>query len=115
MIDSSLVLDTSVIVKWFRQGEVLADHALMLRDAYQDGRVRIIIPSLLAYELANVLRYKSDLSTEQVQSALQSLFDMRLDWVLPSSAVMNRAIAIARSFELFILTIQHLIKVRRSR
>ena len=90
-MDGPVVPDTSVVIKWFRQGEVLADLALALRDAYLDGQITISAPSLLAYELANVLRYKGDLTTGQVQDAVQSLFDMRLEWVLPSSTVMRRA------------------------
>jgi predicted nucleic acid-binding protein len=94
-----VVLDTSVVIKWFRQGEVLAEQALALRDAYLDGQIEVTLPSLLAYELANVLRYKADLTTEQVQAAVGSLFDMRLAWVLPSSAVMGRAVELARAHE----------------
>ncbi len=95
-MDGSVVLDTSVVIKWFRQGEVLASHALALRDAYLSGQVVVLVPSLLAYELANVLRYKNDLTTVQIEDAVQSLFDMRLEWVLPSATVMRRAVVIAR-------------------
>jgi len=98
-MDGAVVLDTSVVIKWFRQGEVLADQALALRDAYLDGQIVVSVPSLLAYELTNVLRYKEDLTTDQVQEAVQSLFDMRLEWVLPSSAVMRRAVEMARAYE----------------
>jgi hypothetical protein len=38
-MDGPVVLDTSVVIKWFRQGEVLASQALALRDAYLDGRI----------------------------------------------------------------------------
>jgi predicted nucleic acid-binding protein len=98
-MDGSVVLDTSVVIKWFRQGEVLAGQALSLRDAYLDGRIEVSVPSLLAYELANVLRYKNDLTTHQVQEAVQSLFDMGLEWVLLSGAVMRRAVEMARAYE----------------
>jgi predicted nucleic acid-binding protein len=98
-MDGPVVLDTSVVIKWFRQGEVLADQALSLRDAYLDGRIGVSVPSLLAYELANVLRYKNDLTTHQVQEAVQSLFGMGLEWVLPSGAVMRRAVEMARVYE----------------
>ena len=96
---AAVVPDTSVIVKWFRQGEILADRALALRGAYLDGRIAISVPSLAAYELANVLRYKEDLTTEQVQTAVESLFDVGWEWVMPSSAVMHRAVEIARACE----------------
>lgn len=94
-----VVLDTSVVIKWFRQREVLGEQALALRDAYLDGQIEVTIPSLLAYELANVLRYKADLTTEQVQVAVGSLFDMGLIWILPSSTVMGRTIEIARTYD----------------
>jgi predicted nucleic acid-binding protein len=94
-----LVLDTSVIVKWFRQGEVLAERALALRDAYLAGQIAVAVPALVAYELANVLRYKTDLTTGQVRAAVQSLFDLGWEWVAPSSAVMGRAVEVARACE----------------
>ena len=49
--------DTSVLIKWIRQGEVLSELALVLRDTYLKGEIWIMEPSLAAYELANVLRY----------------------------------------------------------
>jgi predicted nucleic acid-binding protein len=91
-----VVLDTSVVIKWFRQGEVLAERALAWRAAYLDGRVQVSVPTLLAYELTNVLRYKDDLTTAQVEEAVQSLFDMGLGWASPTAAVMRRAAVIAR-------------------
>ena len=76
-----LILDTSVVIKWYRQGEGLADRALALRDAYLDGQIAIVVPSLLAYELSNVLCFKQDLTTEDVKAAIESLYDMGLDWI----------------------------------
>ncbi len=98
-MDGPVVLDTSVVVKWFRQGEILAAPALKLRAAYLDGQIAVFAPALLAYELANVLRYKADLTAGQVQDAIRSLFDMGLEWVLPTSAAMRRATEIAYACE----------------
>ncbi len=92
-----VVPDTSVVIKWFRQGEVVAEEAKALRSAYLDGEIQLTVPALLAYELANVLRYKDDLTTAQVEEAVQSLFDLDLEWVPPSAALMRRAAAIARA------------------
>jgi predicted nucleic acid-binding protein len=98
-MEEQVVLDTSVVLKWFRQGEILAEHALSLRDGFLDGRLLVCAPTLLAYESANVLRYKGDLTTDQVEDAVQSLFDMGLEWVLPSAPVLRRAVIIARKFD----------------
>lgn len=95
-MDAHVVPDTSVVIKWFRQGEILAEQALALRAAYLDGHTLISVPTLLAYELTNVLRYKDDLTIIQVEEAVQSLFDMGLEWAPPTAAVMRRAAALAR-------------------
>jgi predicted nucleic acid-binding protein len=96
-MEGDVVLDTSVVIKWFRQGEMLAGPSLALRDAYLDGQIAVSAPSLLAYELANVLRYKDDLTPDQVQEAVQSLFDMGLELIPPLSSVMRRAVEIAHA------------------
>ena len=95
-----LVLDTSVIIKWYRQGEALAQQALVLRTAYLAGAATISVPSLLIYEVTNVLRYKNDLSTDQVKEAVQSLFDMDLDIMSPSRLVVDQAIELARTYNI---------------
>lgn len=45
-----------------------------------------------------MLHYKADLSTAQVEDAVQSLSDVRLELVPPSAAVMRRAVIIAREY-----------------
>jgi predicted nucleic acid-binding protein len=96
-MNARVVPDTSVVIKWFRQGEILAGQALALRTAYLEGRIEVVVPTLLAYELANVLRYKEDLTTAQVEDAVQSLFDMGLEWVPPLATVLRRATQLART------------------
>jgi len=72
------LLDRSVILKWFRRDEPWREVALELRQAYLDGHLLIYVPDLLIYEIANVLRYKPDLTQLQVQEALTSLYDMQI-------------------------------------
>ena len=95
-----LVLDTSVIIKWYRQGEVLAQKALALRTTYLAGEANVSVPSLLVYEVTNVLRYKNDLSTDQVKEAVQSLFDMNLDIIFPSLLIIDQAVELARTYNI---------------
>lgn len=91
-----VVPDTSVVIKWYRQGENLTGQALALRERYLDGQIELSVPTLLGYELANVLRYKEHLATDQVEEAVQSLFDLGLEWVPISASTMRRAVVIAR-------------------
>lgn len=97
-MEGVIVLDTSVVIKWFRQGEVLAQQALMVRDAYLEGEIEVAAPSLLTYELANVLRYRKDLDASQVQEAVLSLVDMGLEVIPLSSPLVRRSIDIAYTY-----------------
>ena len=92
------VPDTSVALKWIQREEVLADRAMALLDAYLDGRVVLTVPSLLAYEAANVLRYRATLTTTQIEVAVQGLFDLDLAWIAPSPAMVQRTVALAREY-----------------
>jgi len=61
-LPGSALLDSSVILKWFRRNETWREVALQLRQTYLDGHMLIYVPDLLIYEIANVLRYKPDLT-----------------------------------------------------
>jgi len=95
----ALILDTSVVLKWFRREEILANRALDLLHGYLEGRIQVFVPSLLGYEIANVLRYKDELTTAQIEMALQSLFNLDLEWIVPTASMIRRAVVIARDYD----------------
>jgi predicted nucleic acid-binding protein len=98
-LPESALLDSSVVLKWFRRDEVWRDVALQLRQAYIEGRMLIYVPDLLTYEIANVLRYKPDLSQGQVQAALNSLYDMQIRIVNGSREMIKEAIHLAYLYD----------------
>ena len=89
-----LVLDTSVIVKWFCEDEDDSEYADKLRRLILEGVYDIIIPDLLFYELANALRHNPNFTAEDVQASLDSVFDMEFDIRKVDSAGIAAAIAI---------------------
>lgn len=95
-MNGMVVLDTSVVVKWFRQEEKGARYALAYRNAYLEGQISIVLPDLALYELANVLCHKRDLTVEQIVQALDSLLEMELLWADPSAELLARAVRVAR-------------------
>lgn len=97
-----LVLDTSVIVKWFSEDEDDAEYANKLRRQILEGLCDIIIPDLLFYELANALRHNPNFTAEDVQTSLDSVFDMEFDIRKVDSSVMAAAIDIAFKFNVTI-------------
>lgn len=96
--DDSVVLDSSVVIKWFRRYEALRKQALELRRAYLNGHLFIHVPDLLIYEIANVLRYKPDMNEAKVRQALQSLFDMGIGIEHIGTELIGRTVGIAYSY-----------------
>ena len=85
-----LVLDTSVVVKWFvRPPEEDLEAALEVRRRVLEAELDLIIPDLMFYELANVLRYQPQLRFEEVAVALDTLETMELD-VRPFSSYLGK-------------------------
>jgi len=91
-----LVADTSVFIKWYRQHEEHAAEALAIRDAYLAGDILLAEPDVAMYEFANVMRYMDEMTTRQVQLAVESLLAFPIRWAMPTWEVMERAVAIAR-------------------
>lgn len=91
MIRLKLVLDASVLVKWFAE-EIGHDHALLLRDQFLRQEVSIAIPDLALYEVANALRYKPKVTTEIVEQATTALFRFQLDIYAANTELLREAI-----------------------
>lgn len=84
------VVDASAACKWFVP-EVYSEAALALRDAHADGRIRVIAPDLLSYEVANTLRHHPAMSPDRLRSAMRHFFDLQIALVPPSSALLGLA------------------------
>lgn len=64
------ILDTSVITKWFFN-ESGSEEALRMLNEFKTGKISIVVPNLIFYELGNVLKYKGvevDLSGKIIQA-----------------------------------------------
>jgi predicted nucleic acid-binding protein len=68
-----IVLDASVILKWFLI-EKDRDIALMILDKHINKINQIAIPELLFYEFGNIMALKTDLSENEIIEAITFLF-----------------------------------------
>lgn len=75
-----IVVDSSVVVKWFVKGEPQSASANFLLKLFREGAHRFIVPDLLFYEVGNVLlnRWRGDPS--KVQGAFSALW--KFPWYL---------------------------------
>jgi len=69
---SEIVIDASVVVKWFIE-EKDADKARFLRDKFIEGKIELIVPSLLYFEVLNALKYSQLFDQSELSDAGESL------------------------------------------
>jgi len=72
-----IVLDSSVVVKWFST-EIKSVEALKFLDSYIQGSVELTVSEILFCEVGNALRYKPDYDIQKWKIALAQLFNLRM-------------------------------------
>ena len=77
---SEIVVDTSVIVKWYIP-EQHHEQARALRDAYLDGEFDLVAPALMPFEAVNALKYSGHYEGESLKEASKSLPEYGIDLV----------------------------------
>ncbi len=65
MEEKKVVVDASIIAKWFLIEEY-SEQALRLRNDYISGKIILAVPSLLFYEVLNALKYSGVYSSEEL-------------------------------------------------
>ncbi len=86
-----VVLDASVIIKWFLKEEN-SESALQFKEDFLNGKTNIIIPDLALYEICNVLRFKPHLGQEAIKNILPSLFNLGIEIITPSSKLLTESL-----------------------
>ncbi len=51
-----IVVDASVVVKWYLNEE-WREESILLRDDYIEGKIELIAPSIMPFEVLNAIRY----------------------------------------------------------
>jgi predicted nucleic acid-binding protein len=81
---TELVLDASVLVKWFRrQGEGHVEEALALRSAFEEGRLLLLAPPLVHLELINLAGRRWNWTEERLLALVRLLKQLGLQLVEP--------------------------------
>ncbi|MCX8188240.1 MAG: type II toxin-antitoxin system VapC family toxin [Nitrososphaeria archaeon] len=67
-----VVIDASVIVKWFVKEES-SNKAIIIRDKYIDGEIKIIAPEILPFEALNARYNKKLFSKDELKEISEAL------------------------------------------
>lgn len=96
-----IVLDASVIAKWYLEEEY-SEEALKLRDNYVFGRVSIAVPALLEYEVLNALKYSGVYSKEELIDIASSLNKYGFEYWRLKDKLKDESIKIALKYNISI-------------
>ena len=75
-----IVLDASVVVKWFIEEEN-TEKAIVIRDKFVRGEIEVLVPSLLIYEIGNVFLKHPAKNSRDVENDFKALFDIGMEIV----------------------------------
>lgn len=90
-----VVIDSSVVVKWFDEKEENSSQAMRILEVFVGGRIEVIIPDLLFYEVGNIFLKKWPTESYKMKKSLDKLW--RLPWVLMPlrKSLLDRTLEIA--------------------
>ncbi len=95
-----VVVDASVVLKWFLYDEVYGDKALGLLTRFVDGDLQIVAPSLLSYEVINGLmnaRRRGRISEDKIQTALSGFVSLDIS-LIEVSGFYTRLVHFCKTF-----------------
>ena len=107
-----VILDASVIFKWLVSEEG-SDAALRYHDDHVRGEERIIVPSLLFYEIANVVRYNDNVPDDELIQLFDILNDLELSAIHPSFSEFKEAVLYARAKNISVYDASYVILAKR--
>ena len=67
-----IVIDASVVVKWFIE-EKDSEKAITVRDEFIEGKIDLMSPNLLHYEVLNALKYSKKFNNDELKEAAISI------------------------------------------
>lgn len=92
-------LDASVAAKWFNN-EDLTDKALQVRDAFVEGKIGLLAPEHLLYEVGNSIGKNKALAQEDAVTAIKNLADLEIELVHLSQEMSGNAMNVARDLSI---------------
>lgn len=88
-----VVVDASVVVKWFV--EEYSEEANLLKDAYVSGLLDLAAPALLPYEVLNALKYSGHFGEDELKEVASILEDYQITLYIIEGDLGSKTVEIA--------------------
>ncbi|PJB22292.1 MAG: PIN domain nuclease [Euryarchaeota archaeon CG_4_9_14_3_um_filter_38_12] len=108
MEGKTLVLDASVIVKWYSE-EGDTEKALQIRDLFLKNKFNIMVPDLMFYEVANVVRYARGIVDKEKEAILNNIVLLNLDVVSVSRHNLIKSLSLALKYDITVYDAVYLV------
>lgn len=96
-----LVVDTSILVKWFKtRDEDLLKEARALLDEVEARPLEVHVPALLLYEVGNILLLKTRVGPAGLDDAIDRLETLPFTVAPPATPLLKRAARLGRELGL---------------
>lgn len=93
-----VIIDSSVVFKWFDRGEILNEEAMKLLEEHLSSRIPIFIPELIFYELTNAWATKSALTEEEIIKNLQTLLEYNLNIISVEQTLFENIVRFSKKY-----------------
>jgi len=90
----NIVIDASVIVKWFID-EKDSDKAEIIKEQFINEEINLIIPSLLYYEVLNALKYSKLFKLDELNLVGESIENYGFNAVVIKNEIREKMVEIA--------------------
>lgn len=97
MHERRFTLDASVAAKWFNY-ESLTEEALRVRDAFAKGKIGLLAPDHMPYEVGNAIWKNKSLSQIDAIAAIKILTDFEIELIRLTPQIAEQAMRLAREF-----------------
>lgn len=92
----TIVVDSSVFTKWLNQkDEIGLDKANLILEDTRDGKVELLAPELLKYEIGNVLLKSKKLTLQEANISLGTVFSLPITLISETENLSKQTFEIA--------------------
>ena len=110
-----VILDASVVYKWFAKNEEDSSIALNILQRHMQGREKIVVPDLILYELTNAWVTKTAIPFIRVKVNLKDLQDASLKIESPTFDLAVEAATFAKKYKTSVYDAYYLILARKKK
>lgn len=110
-----VVVDASVVYKWFNIEEEKVDQALQILESHLKKQKKVVVPDIILYELANVWSTKTALTAEEAIINLRQLKEHALDIVPVDFILLEEAIKICKKYQISVYDAYYIMLAKKNK